>query len=149
MQTAVSERLGSGWLAIDDGAEVAGRVIPPAVLERGVRVAAGAQVGSLVVLGEDVSSARARRSSARWSSTARRSASAAGCATASSRPAVAIGDGTTVTGGAVLGEGVTRRGGQRDRPRGAYLPGCGVARRRDQVLAIGPASDRDGLRQAR
>ncbi|HEY2216364.1 MAG TPA: NDP-sugar synthase, partial [Solirubrobacteraceae bacterium] len=54
VQTAVRERLGSDWLAIDDRAEVAGRAIPPAVLERGVRVAEGAQVGSLVVLGEDV-----------------------------------------------------------------------------------------------
>jgi len=47
-QTAVGERLGGDWLAIDDGAEIAGRVIPPAVLERGVRVAgrcAGGQPG--------------------------------------------------------------------------------------------------------
>jgi mannose-1-phosphate guanylyltransferase len=52
--TAVSERLGSDWLAIDESAEVHGRVIPPAVIGRGVHVAAGAHVGSLVVLGEDV-----------------------------------------------------------------------------------------------
>jgi mannose-1-phosphate guanylyltransferase len=53
--TAVRERLGSDWLAIDESAELNGRVIPPAVLERGVRVAEGAHVGSLVVLGADVS----------------------------------------------------------------------------------------------
>ena len=56
--TAVRERLGDGWIAIDAGAEVLGRAIPPAVLERGVHVGAGAQVGSLVVLGEDVQDRR-------------------------------------------------------------------------------------------
>ena len=54
VETAVRERLGSDWLAVDDGAEVLGRAIPPAVLERGVRVARGAHVGSLAVLGQDV-----------------------------------------------------------------------------------------------
>jgi mannose-1-phosphate guanylyltransferase len=53
--TAVRDRLGSDWLAIADGARLDGRVIPPAVLERGVHVAEGAHVGSLVVLGADVS----------------------------------------------------------------------------------------------
>ncbi len=55
VETAVRERLGSDWLAIDEDAQALGRVIPPAVLERGVRVAQGAHVGSLVVLAEDVS----------------------------------------------------------------------------------------------
>ncbi len=55
VDTAVSRRLGGDWLAIDAGARVSGRVIPPAVLERGVHVAEGAIVGSLVVLASDVS----------------------------------------------------------------------------------------------
>ncbi len=55
VMTAVSERLGSDWLAIDEGAELHGRVIPPAVIGRGVHVAAGAHVGSLVVLADGVS----------------------------------------------------------------------------------------------
>src|SRR5271154_5685536 len=55
VQTAVRERLGSDWLAIDDEAQVQGRVIPPAVLERGVHIAEGAHVGSLAVLAQDVS----------------------------------------------------------------------------------------------
>jgi mannose-1-phosphate guanylyltransferase len=107
VQTAVGERLGSDWLAIDEGADVAGRVIPPAVLERGVRVAAGAQVGSLVVLGEDVSIGAG--------STVERSVILNGtqigegcrlrdCIVAGG---CRIGARTTVTGGAVLGEGVT------------------------------------------
>src|ERR1700691_6201020 len=55
VETAVRARLGSDWLAIEESAQVHGRVIPPAVLERGVRVAHGAHVGSLVVLAQDVS----------------------------------------------------------------------------------------------
>jgi mannose-1-phosphate guanylyltransferase len=55
VQTAVQQRLGSDWLAIDHGAQVQGRVIPPALLERGVYIGEGAHVGSLVVLGEGVS----------------------------------------------------------------------------------------------
>jgi mannose-1-phosphate guanylyltransferase len=107
VQTGVQERLGSGYLAISDDADVQGRAIPPAVLERGVRVAADAHVGSLVVLGQDVSVGAG--------STVERSVIlngteigehcrlsdcivSAGCR---------VGDGTRIGGGAVLGEGVT------------------------------------------
>jgi mannose-1-phosphate guanylyltransferase len=55
VRTAVGERLSADWLAIDERAVVDGRVVPPAVIERGARVASDAHVGSLVVLGEDVS----------------------------------------------------------------------------------------------
>jgi mannose-1-phosphate guanylyltransferase len=54
VRTAVLERLGSDWLAVEDTAQVHGRVIPPGLLERGVRVGEGAHVGSLAVLAEDV-----------------------------------------------------------------------------------------------
>ncbi len=54
VRTAVLERLGSDWLAVEDATEVHGRVIPPGLLERGVRVGKGAHVGSLAVLAEDV-----------------------------------------------------------------------------------------------
>ena len=107
VKTAVGERLGSDWLALDDGAEIAGRVIPPALLERGVRVAEGAQVGSLVVLGQGVTighGASVERtvilngSEIGENCTLRDCIVGAGCR---------IGSGTTITGGAVLGEGVT------------------------------------------
>jgi mannose-1-phosphate guanylyltransferase len=107
VKTAVGERLGSDWLALDEGAEVHGRVIPPALLERGVRVAEGAQVGSLVVLGQDVTighGASVERavilngSEIGANCTLRDCIVGAGCR---------IGAGTTITGGAVLGEGVT------------------------------------------
>jgi len=105
--TAVRERLGSGYLAVDEGAEVRGRVIPPAVIERGVSVAEGAHVGSLVVLGQDVSigpgstverSVIMNGAEIGAGCTLRDCIVAAGCR---------VGDDTRITGGAVLGEGVT------------------------------------------
>ncbi len=107
VQTAVSERLGSGWLAVDENATVGGRVIPPAVIERGARIAEGAQVGSLVVLGADVTvapGATVERSvildgtAIGENCTVRDCIVAGGCR---------IGANTQITGGAVLGEGVT------------------------------------------
>jgi mannose-1-phosphate guanylyltransferase len=107
VETAVAQRLGSDWLAVDDGAEVRGRVIPPAVLERGVCVGDGTQVGSLVVLAEDVSIGAGsiveravilNGAQIGDSCTLRGCIVAAGCR---------VGARTQITGGAVLGEGVT------------------------------------------
>jgi mannose-1-phosphate guanylyltransferase len=107
VKTAVGQRLGSDWLAIDAGAQVSGRVIPPAVLERGVTVAQSAQVGSLVVLGEDVAigahatverSVILKGAEIGEGATLRDCIVAAGCR---------IGARTSIGGGAVLGEGVT------------------------------------------
>ncbi|HYB24193.1 MAG TPA: NDP-sugar synthase [Solirubrobacteraceae bacterium] len=107
VKTAVCERLGGGWLAIDAAAQVHGRVIPPAVLERGVHVSHGAHVGSLVVLAEDVAVGAG--------STVERAVVLAGTQIGSGcelRDCIIgagcrIGDGTSISGGAVLGEGVS------------------------------------------
>jgi len=104
--TAVRARLGSDWLAIDEDARVEGRVIPPALLQRGVRIAKGAHVGSLVVLGEDVSVAAG--ATVERAVILRGSRIGAGCQL---RDCIVAGDcdvgaGTQITGGAVLGEGV-------------------------------------------
>ncbi|HSZ70137.1 MAG TPA: NDP-sugar synthase [Solirubrobacteraceae bacterium] len=107
VRTAVQERLGSGYLAIDDDCRIEGRVIPPAVIERGVHVAEGAHVGSLVVLGEGVTVGAGsvveravimNGAEIGAGCTLRDCIVAAGCR---------VGDGTQVTAGAVLGEGVT------------------------------------------
>jgi mannose-1-phosphate guanylyltransferase len=107
VHTAVQERLGSSYLAIDDDADVQGRVIPPAVLGRGVHIAAGAHVGSLVVLGHDVSIGAGSTVECAVimggtrigeGCTLRDCILAGGCH---------VGDGTQILGGAVLGEGVT------------------------------------------
>jgi mannose-1-phosphate guanylyltransferase len=52
--TAVGERLGAGYLGVADDVQVAGRIVPPAVVDRGCSIGAGSHVGSLVVLGEGV-----------------------------------------------------------------------------------------------
>ena len=106
VQTAVRDRLGSDWLAVDEGAEVRGRVIPPAVLERGVRVAEGAHVGSLVVLAEDVSIAAGsivERAVVLGGSQIGQGCELRDCIVAAG---CSVGAGTKITGGAVLGEGV-------------------------------------------
>jgi mannose-1-phosphate guanylyltransferase len=107
VKTAVGERLGSDWLAIDEGAEVRGRVIPPAVLERGVRVADGAHVGSLVVLGEDVSigaGTTVERSVILKGAEIGENCTLRDCIVAAG---ARVGARTAISGGAVLGEGVT------------------------------------------
>jgi mannose-1-phosphate guanylyltransferase len=107
VDTGVTERLGSDWLAIDSGAEVNGRVIPPAVLERGVDVAEGAHVGSLAVLAQGVSVGTGTTveravilngAQIGENCMLRDCIVAAGCRIAAR---------TQITGGAVLGEGVT------------------------------------------
>jgi mannose-1-phosphate guanylyltransferase len=103
--TAVRERLGSDWLTIEDPQLVRGRVIPPALLERGVEVAEGAHVGSLVVMGDGASVGAG--------TTVERSVILAGaqigpgcelrdCIVAAG---CRVGARTRITGGAVLGEG--------------------------------------------
>ncbi len=106
VETAVSQRLGSDRLVVADGAEVHGRVIAPAVLERGVRVAEGAHVGSLVVLAEDVSVGAG--ASVERSVVLQGAAIGEGCELRDCIVAAGcrVGAGSKITGGAVLGEDV-------------------------------------------
>jgi mannose-1-phosphate guanylyltransferase len=55
VQTDVGARLGDAYVDVDASATVDGRVVPPAVVERGAHIARGAHVGSLAVIAEDVS----------------------------------------------------------------------------------------------
>ena len=107
VSTAVGERLGSAYLSVSDEAEVAGRAIPPAVIEAGVEVAEGAHVGSLVVLGAGVKigagttverSVILAGSEIGENCVLRDCIVAAGCR---------VGSDTHIGEGAVLGEGVT------------------------------------------
>ena len=107
VDTAVRERLGDSWLAVAQGAQIHGRAIPPAVIERGAHVAPGAHVGSLVVLGENVRIGQG--------STVERSVIlsgaeiGAGCTLRDCIIAAGahVGDRSRIEGGTVLGEGVT------------------------------------------
>ncbi len=107
VQTAVSERLGAGYLSVDERVEAHGRIIPPALVERECTIGAGAHVGSLVVLGEGVSvgeGATVERSVVLNGAEIGPGAVLRDCIVAAG---VRVGAGTTVAGGAVLGEGVT------------------------------------------
>jgi mannose-1-phosphate guanylyltransferase len=107
VRTAVQERLGDRWMAVEPGAEVLGRAIPPAIIERGVKVAAGAQVGSLVVLAEDVSigaGTTVERAVILGGTQIGEHCELRDCIVG---PGCRIGSASKITGGAVLGEGVS------------------------------------------
>ncbi|HEY3830359.1 MAG TPA: NDP-sugar synthase [Solirubrobacteraceae bacterium] len=107
VRTAVAERLGGGFLAIDPDCRVEGRVIPPAVLERGVHIGEGAHVGSLVVLGEGVQIGAG--STVERAVIMNGAEIGAGCVLRDCIVAAGarVADGSQITDGAVLGEGVT------------------------------------------
>jgi mannose-1-phosphate guanylyltransferase len=107
VQTDVLQRLGDGYMSVAEDVVTAGRVIPPAVVERGCTIGAGAHVGSLVVLGDGVSvgeHARIERSVVMQGAEVGAGCILTDCIVAAG---VRIGERTVVSGGAVLGEGVT------------------------------------------
>jgi mannose-1-phosphate guanylyltransferase len=105
--TGVRERLGEDYLVIAPDAEVQGRAVPPAILERGVRIAKGAHAGSLAVLGQGVSLGEG--ASVERSVVLDGTEVGAGCVLCDCIVAAGcrIGPGTRILEGAVLGEGVT------------------------------------------
>jgi len=107
VRTAVADRLGDGYLSLSADARIAGRAIPPALVESRCEVAAGAQVGPLVVLGDGVrigEGATVERAVVLQGAEVGRDCVLRDCIVAAG---ARIGAGTHVTGGAVLGEGVT------------------------------------------
>jgi mannose-1-phosphate guanylyltransferase len=107
VQTDVLQRLGDGYISIADDAVLTGRVIPPAVVERGCEISAGAHVGSLVVLGDCVKvgeGARIERSVVLQGTEIGPGCVLTDCIVAAG---ARVGARTVVSGGAVLGEGVT------------------------------------------
>jgi mannose-1-phosphate guanylyltransferase len=107
VETAVRERLNGEQLAVDEHARVDGQAIGPALLEHGVHVAAGARVGSLVVLGRDVSvgaGSSVERAVVLDGTHIGEDCELRDCIVAGG---CRVGNGTSITGGAVLGDGVT------------------------------------------
>jgi mannose-1-phosphate guanylyltransferase len=105
--TAVVDRLGPGYVDVAAGVESSGRVVPPAIVERGCRIGRGAHVGSLVVLGEGVQvgeNTTIERAVVLNGTQIEPECTLRDCIVAGG---VRIGRGTVVSGGAVLGEGVT------------------------------------------
>ena len=106
-RTQVTERLGETFTAVAADCEIDGRVVPPAVVGRGSKIAAGAHVGSLVVLGDGVTVGEGtiiERSVVMQGAEIGIGCVLRGCIVAAGSH---VGDGTHITGGAVLGEGVT------------------------------------------
>jgi mannose-1-phosphate guanylyltransferase len=107
VRTEVTSRLGDSYLAVADDVVCDGRIVPPAVVERGTRIGDSAHIGSLVVLGGGVSIGD--RSIVERAVVMQGAEIGADCVlrdcvvAAGSR----VGDRTHITGGAVLGEGVT------------------------------------------
>jgi mannose-1-phosphate guanylyltransferase len=107
VQTAVGERLGTDFVAVAEHVEASGRIVPPAIVERGCRIAPGAHVGSLVVLGQGVSvgeGSKIERAVVLDGTEVGAGCTLQDCIVAAG---VRLGDGTVVSGGAVVGEGVT------------------------------------------
>jgi mannose-1-phosphate guanylyltransferase len=106
VRTGVAELLGSSFLAVADDVAATGRIVPPAVVGAGSSVAAGAHVGSLVVLGRDVTigeGARVERSVVLDGVTVGAGAQVTDCIIA---PGATIGAGAVLRGGAVIGDDV-------------------------------------------
>jgi mannose-1-phosphate guanylyltransferase len=129
VRTAVVERLGDGYLSVEESVRSYGRIVPPAVVERGCRIAAGAHVGSLVVLGEGVEvgdGTTIERAVVLQGTRIGSGCTLRDCIVAAG---ARIGDGVEISGGAVLGEGVTigernvLRGGIRVHPHTTVEPG--------------------------
>jgi mannose-1-phosphate guanylyltransferase len=107
VKTGVAARLGPGYLAVGERVEAEGRIVPPALVDRGCTIAPGAHVGSLVVLGEGVrvgEGATIERAVVLNGAEIGAHCVLRDCIVAAG---VRIGEGSTVSGGAVLGEGVT------------------------------------------
>jgi len=107
VQTAVTDRLGETFVALGRDVEAHGRVVPPAVVERACRIAEGAHVGSLVVLGDGVTvgeGAVIERSVVLQGSEIGPGCVLRDCIVSAG---ARVGARTQITGGAVLGEGVT------------------------------------------
>jgi mannose-1-phosphate guanylyltransferase len=107
VHTQVKERLGETYLAVADDVDADGRVVPPAVVERGCTIGEGAHVGSLVVLGDGVSvGARStiERAVVMQGADIGEDCVLRDCVVAAG---ARVGAGTHITNGAVLGEGVT------------------------------------------
>jgi mannose-1-phosphate guanylyltransferase len=111
VQTAVRDRLGTGFLAIDGDVRPEGRIVPPAVVGAGCTVGPDAHVGSLVVLGPGVSvgaGARVERAVILDGASIGAGCEITDCIVAAG---VQIADGAVVRGGAVIGEDVRIGGG--------------------------------------
>jgi mannose-1-phosphate guanylyltransferase len=105
--TQVAERMGSGYLCVEQGVESAGRIIPSALVESGCRIGDGARIGGRAVLEHGVSvgaNTTIEGSVVMRGAEIGANCTLRGCIVAGG---VRIGDNCLVEGMSVLGEGVT------------------------------------------
>jgi mannose-1-phosphate guanylyltransferase len=105
--TQVAERMGSGYLCIEQGVESEGRIVPSALVESGCRIGEGARIGGRAVLEHGVSVGE--NTTIEGSVVMRGAEIGANCTLRGCIVAggVRIGDNCVVEGMSVLGEGVT------------------------------------------
>jgi len=105
--TQVAERMGSGYLCVEQGVESEGRIVPSALVESGCRIGEGARIGGRAVLEHDVSVGE--NTTIEGSVVMRGAEIGANCTLRGCIVAggVRIGDNCVVEGMSVLGEGVT------------------------------------------
>jgi mannose-1-phosphate guanylyltransferase len=105
--TEVGQRLESGGHALADEADVHGRLVAPALVGRGSRIAADAIVGGRAVLGADVSVGEGSHIEGSVVLDGTRIGRGVTIRSSIVGPGVSIGDRCHLDGGVVLGEGVT------------------------------------------
>src|SRR6185436_12239679 len=107
VDTAVAERMGDGYLCVEQNVDNRGRIIPSALVESGCRIADGARIGGRVVLEHGVSvgqNTTIERAVVMQGTEIGSHCTLNGCIIAGG---VRIGDHCTIDGMSVLGEGVT------------------------------------------
>lgn len=106
VRTGVAEKLGTSYISVDPSAQVSGRAVPPAIVGAGARIADGAHVGSLAVLGDDV--VVGEHSIVERAVVLHGAQIGAGCVLRDCivGPGARVGDRSQVIGGAMLGENV-------------------------------------------
>jgi mannose-1-phosphate guanylyltransferase len=105
--SGVQERMGEGYLCVEDGVESAGRIIPSALVESGCLIGDGARIGGRVVLERGVTvgdQTTIERAVVMQGAEIGRNCTLRGCIVGGG---VRIGDDCHVNGLSVLGEGVT------------------------------------------
>ena len=107
VSSPVRERMGDGYLCVENGVENAGRIIPSALVESGCRIGEGARIGGRVVLERGVvvgEQTTIERAVVMQGAEIGRRCTLSGCIIGGG---VRIGDECHVDGMSVLGEGVT------------------------------------------
>ena len=107
VQSPVRERMGNGYLCVEDGVDNGGRIIPSALVESGCRIGEGARIGGRVVLERGVTvgeNTTIERAVVMQGTEIGSGCTLSGCIVAGG---VRIGDDCHVDGMSVLGEGVT------------------------------------------